>query len=75
MRRMEECRVCNQGLPAYNIPNGPPDKKTTYTFVKSPRAMLHMQKKYRSPPISRRSSTDVYRSRNVRLTNDNSSEK
>lgn len=49
--RTDTCRMCNRGVQSYKIPVGDGDKKETYTFVKSPRAILHIQKKYRNPPM------------------------
>jgi len=42
--------MCNPRLQAYNIPEET-EKKEMYSFVKSPRAILHIQKKYRHPPM------------------------
>ncbi|KAK9296516.1 hypothetical protein QLX08_009507 [Tetragonisca angustula] len=52
--RADMCRTCNRGLHSYNIPSREADRKEMYTFVKSPRAILHIQKKYRNPPTHRR---------------------
>lgn len=49
-RTAEMCKMCNRGVHAYNVPFADLEKKETYTFVKSPRAILHIQKKYRNPP-------------------------
>lgn len=50
-RTTEQCRMCNRGLRSYDIPFDTHERKETYTFVKSPRAILHIQKKYRNPPM------------------------
>lgn len=46
----QECRMCNRGLQLYNIPSGSSSRMETYTYVKSPRAVQHVKKKYRYPP-------------------------
>lgn len=48
-RTSEICRMCNRGLQPYNIPTAESEKRQTYAFVRSPRAILHIQKKYRNP--------------------------
>uniref|UniRef100_A0A0C9RC71 RSPH3_0 protein n=1 Tax=Fopius arisanus TaxID=64838 RepID=A0A0C9RC71_9HYME len=48
-RASQECKMCTRGLQPYNIPSLTSTKRETFTFVKSPRAILHIQKKYRNP--------------------------
>lgn len=49
-RTAEMCRMCNRGVHSYDVPTTEMEKRETYTLVKSPRAILHIQKKYRNPP-------------------------
>lgn len=38
-------------MQSYNIPSETSERPESYTFVKSPKAILHIQKKYRNPPM------------------------
>lgn len=48
--KTQQCQMCNRGLQSFSIP-AMPEKKETYTIVKSSQAMLQFQKRYRNPPL------------------------